>query len=138
MRCPPPTFSTPTHPLLPCIKQKTENLSNLPACNRLLSVLSQTMLVSLLCLPVVHHCFFIFAMSQMHYDAYTYVCVCICLLPQWLLHHSFPSRYHRLHCGVFLDLITRTCPKRLHLRDTCMAVFAFLDCRGQLFSTTLR
>ena len=59
----PPTISRLIHPLLPCAKQKTMNLSILPVCNSLLSVLSQKHAVSLLLfeinfiLPVVHRCF---------------------------------------------------------------------------------
>ena len=56
-----------THPLLPCTKQNTINLSILPVCNSLLSFLSQkyaSFIVALLeidwFLPVVHRCFFIF------------------------------------------------------------------------------
>ena len=64
---PPPHFSRLIHPLLPCAKQKTMNLSILAVCNSLPSVLSQkhasfiAAFLEIDCfLPVVHHCFFIF------------------------------------------------------------------------------
>jgi hypothetical protein len=65
------------------------------------------------------------------------VCVCVCLLPLYLLARSLISkhktRYHRLLCGVLLDLLTWIFPQRLRSGD--MAVFTSLDDHGQLFLT---